>query len=49
MNYAKVMGSHDVSAVAGVEFQNFYNNGITLSGTNVPFGQPQNFALLGSS
>ena len=40
------MGSHDVSAVAGVEFQNFYNNGITLSGTNVPFGQPQNFALL---
>jgi len=46
LNYAKVMGSHDVSAVAGVEFQNFYNNGITLSGTNVPFGQPQNFALL---
>lgn len=46
LNYAKVFGAHDVSAVAGVEFQNFYINGISLSGTNVPYGQPQNFALL---
>ncbi|MEM6723321.1 MAG: SusC/RagA family TonB-linked outer membrane protein, partial [Bacteroidota bacterium] len=44
--YARQFGSHDVSAVAGVEFQNFYINGISLEGTNVPFGQPQNFALL---
>lgn len=46
LNYAKVMGKHDVSAVAGVEFQNFYIKGITLDATNVPFGQPQNYALL---
>ena len=46
LNYGKVIGSHDVSAVAGVEFQNFYINGVSLSGTNVPYGQPQNFALL---
>jgi TonB-linked SusC/RagA family outer membrane protein len=46
LNYARVFGAHDVSAVAGVEFQNFYINGISLAGTNVPYGQPQNFALL---
>lgn len=46
LNYSKVLGSHDISAVAGVEFQNFYRNGIALSGTNVPYGQPLNFALL---
>ena len=36
----------NIGAVVGIEFQNFYINGISLSGTNVPFGQPQNFALL---
>lgn len=46
LNYAKVFGQHDLSAVAGVEFQNFYINGIALDATNVPFGQPQNYALL---
>ncbi|MEO0340999.1 MAG: SusC/RagA family TonB-linked outer membrane protein, partial [Bacteroidota bacterium] len=46
LNYAKTFGRHDLSAVAGMEFQNFYISGISLSGTNVPFGQPQNFALL---
>lgn len=46
LNYAKVFGKHDMSAVAGVEFQNFYINGIALSSTNVPFGQPQNYALM---
>lgn len=30
----------------GVEFQNFYINGVSLNGSNVPFGQPLNFALL---
>ena len=44
--YNKQLGKHDVGAVAGVEFQNFYTNGLALNGTNVPFGQPQNFALL---
>lgn len=49
LGYAKVIGKHDISAVAGVEFQNFYISGIALSGTNVPYGQPQNFALLDPS
>lgn len=46
LNYAKSLGKHDVSGVLGVEFQNFYINGISLNGSNVPFGQPLNFALL---
>lgn len=46
LNYARTLGKHDISAVAGVEFQNFYIQGIALDGTNVPFGQPQNYALL---
>ena len=46
LNFARVIGVHDFSAVAGLEFQNFYRNGVALSGTNVPFGQPLNFALL---
>ena len=46
LNYAKVFGKHDVSGVAGVEFQNFDIEAISLNGTNVPFGQPANFALL---
>ncbi len=47
LNYSKVIGVHDVSAVAGVEFQNFFNNGLAVSvGNNVPFGQPLNYALL---
>lgn len=46
LNYNRVIGNHDIGGVVGVEFQNFYINGIALSGTNVPYGQPQNFALL---
>ena len=46
LNYGKVLGDHDISAVAGVEFQTFYINGIALDATNIPFGQPQNYALL---
>jgi len=46
LNYNKVIGDHDIGAVAGIEFQNFYINGISLNGTNVPFGQPANFAIL---
>ncbi|WP_273445498.1 SusC/RagA family TonB-linked outer membrane protein [Neolewinella agarilytica] len=46
LNYNKVLGRHDVSAVAGLEFQNFYINGIDLNASNVPFGQPLNYALL---
>jgi TonB-linked SusC/RagA family outer membrane protein len=46
LNYGKVLGRHDFSVVAGLEFQNFYINGIALDATNIPFGQPRNFALL---
>ncbi|RMG25667.1 MAG: SusC/RagA family TonB-linked outer membrane protein, partial [Bacteroidetes bacterium] len=46
LNFAKVLGRHDISAVAGLEFQNFYIKGINLSGTNVPYGLPVNYALL---
>ena len=46
LNYAKVFGKHDLGAVAGVEFQNFYIKGTSLTGTNVPFGQPLNYSYL---
>ncbi len=43
LNYAKVIGKHDVSAVAGFEFQNTYIRGITSNATNVPIGLPLNY------
>ncbi len=46
VNYAKTLGSHDISVVAGIEFQNFYIKGTSLSGTNVPVGQPLNYSYL---
>jgi len=46
LNFGRVIGVHDVAAVAGIEFQSFFIDGISLDGTNVPFGQPANFALL---
>lgn len=47
LNYFKVFREvHEVTAVAGFEFQNFYTNGISLNGTNVPFGYPPNFGIL---
>ncbi len=46
LNYAKTIGKHDISAVAGLEFQNFYIKGTSLQGSNVPFGDIINFNLL---
>ncbi len=46
LNYTKSIGKHDLSAVVGMEFQNFYIRGTTLRGTNVPFGQPLNYSFL---
>ena len=46
VSYSKVLGDHDISAVAGLEFQNFFINGTSLSGTNVPLGQPLNYSYL---
>ncbi len=46
LNYSKVFGAHDLSAVVGMEFQNFYIKGTTITGTNVPVGQPLNYSFL---
>ncbi|MCG9791791.1 SusC/RagA family TonB-linked outer membrane protein [Flavobacterium algicola] len=46
LNYAKEFGKHDVSAVAGVEFQNTFFKGVSLNGTNVPYGDIINYNLL---
>ncbi len=43
LNYAKVFGKHDISAVAGMEFQNTYLRGFSSVGTNVPIGLPINY------
>ncbi|MGB7393679.1 MAG: TonB-dependent receptor [Pricia sp.] len=46
LNYNKVLGDHDISAVAGLEFQNLYTRGTSLTGTNLPFGDIINYNLL---
>ena len=43
LNYAKVLGKHDISAVAGFEFQNTTLRGLASVGTNVPIGLPINY------
>ena len=45
LNYAKVIGKHDIAAVAGFEFQNTYRKGSFTEGNNVPFGVPLNYDL----
>jgi len=46
LNYTKVLGKHDVGAVVGMEFQNFYIRGTTITATNIPFGQPLNYSFV---
>ncbi len=46
LNYTKQLGKHDVGAVAGVEFQNFYIRGTSLNATNIPFGLPLNYSFV---
>ena len=46
LNFNKVIGSHDISAVVGYEFQNTYFKGTALRGTNVPFSDIINYNLL---
>ncbi len=46
LNYAKEFGKHDVSAVAGIEFQTTKLQGTALNGSNVPDTAIQNFNLL---
>lgn len=49
LNYAKQIGNHDVSAVAGVEFQQIRFRGTSIAGTNVPFSDIINYNLLDPS
>ena len=46
LNFTKTIGKNDISAVGGVEFQNFYIKGTSISGTNVPLGVPLNYSFL---
>jgi len=46
LDYSKVIGNHDISAIVGLEFQNIYIDGTSLNGTNVPFGDIVNYNLL---
>ena len=46
LNFAKVIGNHDISAVAGFEVQSTKFNGTALSGVNVPDEAILNFNLL---
>ena len=46
LNYAKEFGKHDISAVAGVEFQKIRRIGTALAGTNVPYSDIVNYNLL---
>lgn len=45
LNFAKVYGKHDISAVGGIEFQTTKLNGTALNGVNVPDTDIQNFNL----
>ncbi|WP_304231775.1 TonB-dependent receptor [Jiulongibacter sediminis] len=46
LNYARTIGKNDISAVGGLEFQNFYIKGTSISGTNVPVDLPLNYSFL---
>ncbi|USD23963.1 SusC/RagA family TonB-linked outer membrane protein [Flagellimonas marinaquae] len=45
LNYSKVIGKHDISAVAGIEFQTTRLVGTALDGANVPDTDIQNYNL----
>jgi len=45
LNYAKVIGKHDISAVGGIEFQTTQLKGTALDGVNVPDAIIQNYNL----
>ena len=49
LNYAKVIGNHDIAAVAGIEYQTTKFIGTGLSGVNVPDEAILNFNLFAPS
>ena len=46
LSYAKVIGKHDISAVAGIEFQTTTFKGTQLEGSNIPDTAVLNYNLL---
>ncbi len=46
LNYAKEIGNHDISAVAGIEFQTTTLRGTALEGSNIPDEAILNYNLL---
>ncbi|WP_163397737.1 SusC/RagA family TonB-linked outer membrane protein [Flavobacterium fluviatile] len=46
LSYTKDIGKHNISAVAGIEFQSIYYKGLATAGINVPFGDIINYNLL---
>jgi len=46
LNFDKSFGNHELSAVAGLEFQNFYIKGTTITGTNLPIDLPIDYSFL---
>ena len=46
LNFDRQFGKHDIAAVAGIEFQTIFFNGISLDGNNVPFSDIINYNLL---
>lgn len=49
LNFAKVIGKHDISAVAGIEFQTTKLVGTALAGVNVPDAAVLNYNLFDPS
>ena len=45
LNYSKIIGKHEIAAVAGVEFQQTSFNGTRLDGSNVPDNAILNYNL----
>ncbi|UOY04859.1 TonB-dependent receptor [Muricauda sp. SCSIO 64092] len=45
LNFAKTIGKHDISAVAGIEFQNLYTRATVIEATNVPFSDIINYNI----
>ncbi len=46
LSYSKEIGNHNISAVAGIEFQNNYIKATALRGAYVPYGEIVNYGLL---
>nr|WP_262919020.1 TonB-dependent receptor [Tunicatimonas sp. TK19036]WKN40357.1 TonB-dependent receptor [Tunicatimonas sp. TK19036] len=46
LSFDKSFGDHELSAVAGLEFQNFFITGTTIRGTNLPIDLPIDYSFL---